>query len=495
MTLTRPAYKVIVENVTAGWTYECTQDDDSTLVDDVQLADGFTMSWAFANGETPGQLEPDQVTFRLVGTSAAVLPSMDIGDEIVAQLLRPTAGDPITYMKFLGRMTEPAIEPIGKDRILATVTANGHLAVLAGNTISDRKWPEAVTFDQQLARYERIAQLAKINLSWPVQDQGPLGALEVDSRSALDTLVELANGQAFPGFLTVLRVVKGETAPAQWNYDPNSDILYAYDTMDNDQSSIDAGDAPYKLVKVGLVAELARQALDVDDVRQISASVMDLDPGWRKDRADAVNQIVFQGISPLSDTDSNAAVIAQHDDLVAKYGPNPRNLDSQQRDPAAYDIATIDGDFTYAEVYLPSYDDALPDWSVDKVTIRTELMTDAELDRYAPIFYPTPSLDFDPAELTQPARLIIADVVDRLAVNGAAITGFLIGCSFQITGGELTIVPQLRNEAVAPSTINGAITPATLAASPTLAATTVANVAALHIDPTIRVRDIALASL
>lgn len=500
MTLTRPAYQVTVTNQTAGWSYTTTQHDTSTLDDPVQLADGLTMGWSFADGHTPGQLDPDQVTFKLFCESADAMPSMTPGDRIVVDLVRPRGVfPPIPYMRFTGRMSDPEAEPVRKRGFIVTVTATGHLASLAGTLIGDRSWPQLDPFVTPLVtRYERIAQLARINL-----DTGSLnsnsfsfGAMDVDARSAYDLLVEAISchgNDAAPPLVYVLRASTEPVPPAG----PDSpyaiarfgddDVLFVFDHFTLQQGT-ELGYAPYALRADGLVATLEAQPPDELDPRILSAQYIEFDVGWRKDKADAVNRIVMTGIAPANDTDANVTLTAEHPDLIRTYGPNPRTITTMALNPRSVELGLGPAR------WLPAHDDAVPAWSVDKLTVLTEQMTDADLDRLAPTFFaPVTAAYSTQGRLAR--RVIIPDVDEQFAAGGVAVTGHLTGVEFNIAGGELTIVPTIRNEGVDPETFIDPITWNTLAAKPVLEGTTWTNAAALHIDPDLTWRDIALSTI
>lgn len=478
MPLTRPAYKVTAENVTAGWTYEATQGDDSTLTDDVQLADDLKMSWTFTNGETPGQLDPDQVTFRLFSLGGAdTFPPIDVGDELIVTLERPLALGTTPYMTFRGRAAEPTATPHSKG-LIAVLTGTGHLAGLNSITVGDSTWAEDTS--ATAARFGRIAELAKINLFPADVGTQDLGAMDVDARSAGELLVELGNGYGSPQ-PQILRASQGGLTPTFINND--SDLYYYFDEYE--ATDFGVGLAPYVLVADGLVATLDFQAIDPGDVRQLSADHVDMSVGWRKDKSDAINQVALTGIAPLSNPSANVTVIAEHPDLIKKYGVNSRTIVSQVRDPRAYFL-------DLAAPYLPAHDDAIPNWSVDSITIYTETMTDAELDRYASVFFPhTP----DVAPTVLPRRLIIPDVDGQWEINGVAITGILTGCSFEISKGELVIKPTIRNQSIDPDTFADGVTWADLAADAALDDTVWESVTDLHIDPDLTWADLALATI
>ena len=92
MTLAFPEWLLTIENLTADWmfdTYEGEQADNDNPEPVYLLDDGFRFSWTFKDGLTPGVLEPSTLGFKLTCASAADMPSVHQGDQIILRLQRP----------------------------------------------------------------------------------------------------------------------------------------------------------------------------------------------------------------------------------------------------------------------------------------------------------------------------------------------------------------------------------------------------------------------
>src|SRR5687768_12464292 len=104
----RPLYTVTVTNLDQDWSLTVTQGVDTLPGErDLLLIDPLTMAWGFANNQIPGQLDPESVTFRMRASTAEYAPPIDVGDLFHISLERPTDADPISYMDFTGRSTDP----------------------------------------------------------------------------------------------------------------------------------------------------------------------------------------------------------------------------------------------------------------------------------------------------------------------------------------------------------------------------------------------------
>lgn len=75
-------YTAEVENITRGWSYSYTQGDVPDRADPVQVADGATYSWGFADELVPHAMHQLAAGFGLWCHSLADVPTVDTGDEI-----------------------------------------------------------------------------------------------------------------------------------------------------------------------------------------------------------------------------------------------------------------------------------------------------------------------------------------------------------------------------------------------------------------------------
>lgn len=505
MTLARPAYKVTVENITAGWSYTATQGDDSTLGDTVQLADGFSMGWAFKDGYPANQLDPEQLTFNLRAPTATDLPATDIGDLLKVVLERPLTVGTAGYMTFYGRVTDADITPRVKLGPLLTITGTGVTSTSPLVKDSGGVWNAQAGPMESPLRIGRLAAISELNLFDPFVTgeqnyEYDLGAVTIDGRPALEVMVEVlqsigwVNAQVMRGFYGEPNSIwtsyghlycrsLGEFGVVIAEYGSEyaeGDRLWflSQQFFDVEVAIVEHGDAPYQLVLSSGKLTVTYTGLDTTDDRQMSAGLVELpSTKWHKDRDAGNNSILYQGI----DTE----VVTAYPDLVEKYGENQRTIDTQVSDFGVTAFRNGAEAVRPPFAYLPDPDDALSKYRVDSLVIRTDFMTDAELDRYASTFWPV----IDETTVTESVRrLYLVDLDERFLVGGVALVAKIVGCTFRIAGGKLSIEPTLSFTTPTVATIDDAVTWAQLnTAYPTKKWT--------DVDPNLTWADVALASI
>lgn len=154
------------------------------------------------------------------------------------------------------------------------------------------------------------------------------------------------------------------------------------------------------------------------------------DVEFRRTRDDATNQVRLTGLHAT--TGEAVVATAGHADLIDRYGPNTKSVDTQIAHTA---LAAA------AAALLAPHEDAEPRWTAQDFTFTTQGLTDAELDHYAPLFYPAerlpdPGVDYMP-DIAIP--MAIVGVSDRYSLTGPVLTGHLTGAVMVIRGGEVQV--------------------------------------------------------
>lgn len=90
-----PYYTFSVTSLTRGWTYSAVEGDDWDPADDVVLVAPFKYTWAFANDQIPGPLNPFTADINLVARTANDVPVVEIGDLIQFDIRVGTSGSRI----------------------------------------------------------------------------------------------------------------------------------------------------------------------------------------------------------------------------------------------------------------------------------------------------------------------------------------------------------------------------------------------------------------
>lgn len=448
------------------WAY--TIDDDAEPVDldtePVQLQDDAKLSWEWL--DYPSTMRPATATFRLRVRSAADLPDVSPGQNAFAFLTRPGTGAMICAV--YGVLDDPDVEQDSRGLVLSLVITDP-LAQLAeipvdaeldgsGNAIP---WPAENLF----ARLSRIAQRARINLYTRAayDTAASLGIVTPNNKAALTMLNECLSGAVSGGDQLVLRagavgfgfnaagmdtLIQGD--PALGSYKP----AYFVDRVSR-----------YSAMQAPFVAQLATNVLPgqptgpkvpirtakadpylltggavLDAVDVLRASVK-----WTKAREAAVNQLKLVGLDSLG---AEKSVLASYDDLVKADGPNARVVDTQ--------LLLGAGAPALAAAMLPDRATARPSWTAETFTVWTDAMSDAEFDAYAPKFWP----DQFPGPfhtMQLPVAVVNVDAVAQVA--GGDLSGVLVGATFQLVRGKLSIVGQLRAEVLRPdSSLSGILT-------------------------------------
>lgn len=440
MSHTRPVYRTVITNRTSGWTYTAEQGDDSTLDDPVQLVDPLTIGWSMADETFGPVMDPETLTFTLRAATAGDLPTINQGDLITADLIRPTTTGPTRYwMRFVGRAAEPTARAT-RGHAFLTINATGLTADLAAREVSSSTWPQGETAMQ---RATRIADAVSINLKVSggfAGDNVPLGALKPEASSALDLLAQLVTGSAFD-LLRSVRYREGIAGP-QLTYDDVEPslgfrIVSYFTGISQAGWSAVAGDRPLKLTRTADVVDVTYVGTDPTDRRQLPAVLVDAGIEWRKDRS-SPNRASIELIAETSNPNANTVAVAQYRDRVRRYGPNTLELTSQIMTDGINTASAV----TTAASWL-ALAQGTDNWSAEGITVYTERMTDAQLDLYSASFWP----DWDPVIGEQyqfPMQLQLVDVDDDWQFTGSSFAGSLLGCTFTIAGGELTISPAIR---------------------------------------------------
>lgn len=529
MTLTRPAYQVTVGSYSKGWEYTVTAGE---LVDElnpldpdyapVQLVDGLRLTWGYDPQQYIGQLVPATCSFALVAPSYE-LPLVDPGDHVWIHLDRPGPGvdELIPYVHLDGVLADdPVVTPTGDEArgVMLSMIATDLVVSIAEVLIDDpNPWPiEGIVFD----RLPRIATIGGFNIALhPLYNLATaLGVVTVSNRAALGLVGDVLGSLYQGGQQLVLRAVR----------EPYTDLPDAGDMYVGDETSpvtflldrlgVEARmQTPYQLTTIGGVYDIAgtytskeRRAGNLSELDGgviIDACDLERDPtSWRKSRADATNQVKLVGLDAAG---NEASIVDGYPDLIKTHGANTRVVQTQAyvTDPA------LNTDEAFG-VYLPDRTAAVPSWSIDSFVLRTKHMSDAELDDYAPRFYPhVQGRDLTTAGLLQIPLAILGIAPGYTPVDPGGSSGYghgdpvdvqgtLIGATFTISKGELTIAGAVRNEVLRPavdvesSVVDGALTYAELAGSPTYASTAYrAGGATRRIDPRITYRDMTLIGL
>ncbi len=115
-------WSIVVKEFGNAWEYEAVNGELPDLAGPVLLADGFTYSWEWVDGQYPGHMEPSQLTFTLAAASMSALAHLE-RDQIIKATMYGAGAAPL--VPFTGRITEIAYEvvPQRKRTVIATVTA------------------------------------------------------------------------------------------------------------------------------------------------------------------------------------------------------------------------------------------------------------------------------------------------------------------------------------------------------------------------------------
>lgn len=441
-------------------------------VEPVQLQDDAKLIWSWA--EYPGQWLPETCTFKLRVRSAADLPAVEPGMWGAVSLGHPGTGQAIC--SFPGVFDDPDVEQDGRGLVMS-LTLTNHLAQLAevpvdaeldagGNAIP---WPAESLY----ARLFRIASQAKINLflRGSYDTAAALGPVTPNNKGALSMFQECLAGAVYAGDQLVLRAgwYGGDFATDPLGSDlPGMDTMiighpdgirarpYFYVDRVGRYSAMQApfvmqapanvlpGQAtgprvPVPVTKGDLPDLTGGAVLDANKVLRSSVK-------WTKSREPAVNQVKLTGVNAAGE---QLSVVADYPELVQANGPNTRTVETQL-------LLTTTSD-PLAAALLPDRATAHPDWTVDQFTVVVDAMTPEEVGQYAQDFYPVGQAPGPFHTMQLPVAIV--NVAEVAQVAGGDLSGVLVGATFALSKGKLTITGQLRNEVLRPDgSLSGAVT-------------------------------------
>lgn len=504
MTLTNPEWSLTVENETHPWAYETFPGDLNPPYGPVWLsADDFAMAWAFANDTSPGPLNAATFQISLSCETAADVPEIDYGDQLVVTLTQPDGalsrdpgtgivtgdyGDTLAKKAFWVTDLE-AIDEAG--RMLLTITATSavpDITIEVRAYLNDRAaaGDPSTTTMQTYAEYVRSVSLPYANDPYPalvchlltyenavtMPDNLPV-RVEVLAAGGVDghTGVGLKIGEQ----IGLYELLDGAHALwlAPWGWDgrahgaafvwdteyspglPNPEsnrrvVSYPWDPESNAPTA-----APFELTYVAAVldSELLEDftpAAAGSTLAILNACLIHASPQWRKDIAGAVGIAQYQGHSRISaDPDDDTALTVQ--------GTQPDARGVRQIPSLAY----LGNSLTPAIGFEASGSRAAADavyltdapgngWVPESFDVLPKVMTDAEWTALGRMFWPED-------ERQHTLVLVNVDTDDDMAQGPVWLT--LVGCQFTMDDGHLVIAPTCRP--FAPAAVNGITDPAT----------------------------------
>lgn len=464
MTVNDPIYTVTVSNESAGWSYTTTQGDAYNPALDVQLADGLTMSWGFNGGDLFNMLDVEQVSCALYVAEATDLPDCEQGHILTVALDR---GPGIPYMHFAGRITDVEADTDPTYGTVVTLlasdptselTAEHADAYLAGQGGMS---PDA---DQALSDAFETYYMAQAYAMF----MGPYAGSPLPVRNdhfgrhawnyagtLRDYAARVVAGtpEAGVGALN-LRYAYAPDWPGvwtdfdNWNIQGNSFGIppvppppWMFYMQDVSGRIEDTFDAPYVYGFDPADPDRVTVSYDPSVVGEDAVTILDGDfiatpQKWRKDRTTAPNDIRFSW-SPLGNPPGEPVPVEVKDQpSIDRSGYVTRNVET-----------VLLSDLT---VTAPSNDPASaileanpsPDrWAADSVVIMPEHMpSDAVLDELATHFYP----HSQPSESVLGRPCIVTNISPNILLAEKFHYAVIVGCTFNVSGGKLRIVPQLQ---------------------------------------------------
>lgn len=529
MTLTRSPFRIIIASVTRGWSYTATAGADDADQDVIPIEVAHT--WGFADDKMPAALEPAELTATIAARSVALLPKVMAGDIIRVTAIRqlpPGVGGSVPYFEFLGRLGEPAltVDPHATLAARLTLTAADHLADL------NQRYP-AYNINDPLA-YAGPGRI-RINVAPKAQVNVVVPTAASASGSAIYGIAEsMLNQSAGDVFTTT-----GLGEPLAGDYtgtDPNADwVTYVPRPIELDAAghaavayewASERGDPTTDLTYVGqpIVRRLPAQSAALVLVWPAGAPRATAGPAsappagvtavagdWvatpvsaRQQREAAVDTLVVEGFTSVIKSVGTATPPAPQPTTV-DYESTTRSV---RRAGASSEFGavsrTVQSYVTFADVtddYQPVENSALylarmaaaflPDgsadaqpWGADELELRTWLMSDADLDRLAPQFFPpvpdTSSSDW--LDVTPLRQLVLTNTAGRVELDHVATMAIIVGATHRFAGGRVTITPRLAGGVLAlhPDSVD-----AVTAADLTAAGAPWSTMTAQQIDPTL----------
>ncbi|KAA1380524.1 hypothetical protein [Aeromicrobium fastidiosum] len=438
-TLERPAYRVSIENVDQGWTHTIEHREAPPAWEDVTalLIDDFTMGWGLA-GPPPSQMASDTVSFKFYARFAEHVPVLEVGDLLEVNLDRPGPdGTLIPYMHFVGRTTDPQALAVPGRGITLTVGAVGILLDLVGEL--DRTDATAVGgFDVE---YDLMTRVLHYHAGLAIAEHYPRQFTRLTAyqgRFSLQEYVTRAlNGAVGPNgaYAAVLRYARNWVdTTGNWATFPTDYGTLVHYYM---QKWLLKMPPPLNFVSYGRRVALGPNAETVDQITTLSSSYIDAPTDWTKSRDDLVNIVNITYTAALS-----GDPITGPEEIGDKVASVQDNASRNRYGPAQIDVATlvIAADVNdVAQAYLNGSPGSLA-WSVPQLVVHTKLMDDDELDQLAPTFFPHPL----PREDTAGRFFIVTEIDELTAIAGTAAAMQLVGATFSISRGDLTITCNMR---------------------------------------------------
>lgn len=447
MTLARPAWTFTVTNLDNPWTYTATAGDDYDDTLEVQLAGQASLGWQFEDGQAPGQTEPDTLTFGLIVQEAAELPAFDKGDRITASLLRPLAVGTTPYKHFFGRITDADTE---LDAIAKTVTLSlicvDPLSELSGSYDFGIQTFRA-NLDESVGEAIRSHPAAIYNYE-PVDPYDVLTHYPWGEASIRDHCTRILNTAQTGIFAAMLRSIQPSAVfPIGWSTIPGGA---------EDGRSATIGFYPHKWKRgvTAIAVPLLKFAMDAADpdrvilitnpdadpfagnaddatltkgLSVIPASVIRSPLTMKLNRGSTVNRLelgTFSGWAGGAAEPTPVALVAEDSASVTRYGASTRSVETYGNNNQL--VATP---ATYLAYVAPG-----ATWAADELVLLPHKMTDAQLDQYANKLAPQPTVT-----LTFRRHIAVLDIEDTVDVTAGMLFADLVGATFNIEGGELTI--------------------------------------------------------
>lgn len=504
MSLTNPEWSLKVENHTRTWEYETFPGDLNPPFGDVWLtADDFTLSWSFANDTSPGPLEAPTFSISLSCTTAADVPAIDYGDQILVTLTQPdgplsrdpdtgiVSGDygPDLVQKVFWVSDLTADDVAGRTLLRITATATipditldvaAWLAARAadGDPTTDtwQSWAEwfrsvAPIYDE--SPYPHIAGVTLSQMSGAHPPNLPVNVIvgfnnDWNGHTAVGLKIgdEIGIRQLLDGIHALWLAPPGWDSRAHgcafvWDTDspgagaPGSERSRSTISRPWDPEASLAAAAPFEITYVGSV--LDSELLDGFTPAAADSTLAVLDaclvrsgPQWRKDITGAVGIAQYKGhtrVTTVPDDDTELTVQGFQTD-----GTGVRSIDS---------LAYLGNAVTPAIGFESSGSRAAADaayltdtggngWVPESLEVLPRLMTDSEWVALGRMFWPTD-------ERQHTLILVNVDTADDLA--GGPIWLTLIGCRFTIDDGHLVLAPTCRP--FIPAAVNGITDPVT----------------------------------
>lgn len=444
MTLTRPAYAATVANLDNVWSESVTAGDSYDPDAGVWLADGLELSWRFA-GPPPAQLEPEVAKFAILADTIENLPTFQEGDRVTVTLERPTAGTPIPYMEFAGRVTDlDLVTDAAQDRVLLEVTAVDPTSELTHDVTSavGVTLVSGVVIDA-IRRYSigGVYAAPAGGPYWPNQY-----AVTTANAEAAGSLIAkaLAGGLDSSLVFPVLRYVADSiTDPAYDHQNP----------LDGGAPVWDYYAAEWDPRVVGTLPALFTYAFSAADADRVDATPAATTPDpdsaitvldachmpdgadWRKDRTAAPNQVIVNGLN-AADGSAAAPATRSNASAIARYGAITRTVETLA--PASWaGESTMSVQGARYLAHMPSAS-ALA-WLFQSTELLTEVMDDATLDAYAPLFWTVR----EPVPGVMGTLMVLAGVDPAVDPTDGYLLAHLAGATFEAKDGHLHITPDL----------------------------------------------------